>query len=397
MRIDPDDIAICLGHGARATPPTRTRTTQGPEPMMPPIVQTSLFAFESFEALCEGLSEEHRRHVYTRGQNPTVEAIERQLAALERGARCKCFASGMAAISSVMYGLLEAGDHVLFVNQIYGPTLELARHLRRFGIEHDVSLHLDLDSIEQALRPETKLIWLESPGTMLYRMVDVPAVCRLAKGRGIMVGMDNTWATPLLQKPLTVGVDIVAHSCAKYIGGHSDVMAGALIASDSVMEQIFYRSYLLNGGILGPHDAWLLIRGLRTLPTRLQQHETGGLAVMEFLQRHPAVEAVYHPAASGDSGLVEDQLAGYTGLFSFALAGADHARVSRVIDALRLFKIGVSWGGVESIVLSPNRGGAATESYLETAGIPPGLIRLSIGLEPPDTLIADLDAALSAA
>ena len=189
----------------------------------------------------------------------------------------------------------------------------------------------------------------------------------------------------------------MAHSCAKYIGGHDDVIAGALIASDSVMQQIFYRSYLLNGGILGPHDAWLLIRGLRTLPARLRQHETGGLEVMEFLQRHPAVEAVFHPAAGGDRGLVEDQLAGYTGLFSFALAGADHASVSRVIDALRLFKIGVSWGGVESIVLSPNRGGAAAESYLETAGIPQGLIRLSIGLESPDTLIADLDASLSAA
>jgi len=201
MRIDPDDIITCLGHDPRPT--------DGPVPMMPPIVQTSLFAFESFEALCEGLSEEHRQHVYSRGQNPTVEAIERQLASLERGERCKCFASGMAAISSAMYGLLEAGDHVLFVNQVYGPTLELAEHLRRFGIEYDIMLELDLESVEQALRPETKLVWLESPGTMLYRMLDLPAVVRLAKSRGILVGMDNTWATPLLQKPLTVGVDIV--------------------------------------------------------------------------------------------------------------------------------------------------------------------------------------------
>jgi cystathionine beta-lyase/cystathionine gamma-synthase len=303
----------------------------------------------------------------------------------------------MAAISSVMYGLLEAEDHVLFVNQVYGPTLELAEHLRRFGIEHDVVLQLDLDSIEQALRPQTKLIWLESPGTMLYRMLDLPAVCRLAQAQKILVGMDNTWSTPLLQKPLTVGVDIVAHSCAKYIGGHSDVVAGALIGTESVMERIYYGSYLLNGGILHPHDAWLLIRGLRTLPTRLQQHEVAGLAVMEFLQEHAAVDAVYHPAMIEDRRLVEDQLAGYTGLLSFSLAGADHAKVARVIDTLRLFKIGVSWGGVESMVISPNRGHPGSESSLESTGIPPGLIRLSIGLEPPDALIADLDAALSAA
>ena len=388
MRIDPADILTCLGHDPRPN--------DGPAPMMPPIVQTSLFAFESFDALCEGLSEEHRQHVYSRGQNPTVEAIELQLATLERGDRCKCFASGMAAISSAMYGLLEAGDHVLFVNQVYGPTLELAEHLRRFGIEHDVTLELDLESVEQALRPQTKLIWLESPGTMLYRMLDLPAVVRLAKSRGILVGMDNTWATPLLQKPLTVGVDIVAHSCAKYIGGHSDVIAGALIGSESVMEQIFYRSYLLNGGVLSPHDAWLLVRGLRTLPTRLEQHEAGGLAVMEFLRQHPAVKAVYHPAACEDRLLVEDQLAGYTGLFSFELDGADHTRVARVIDTLTLFRIGVSWGGVESLAISPNRGGEGAEPALRAAGIPAGLIRLSIGLEPPDALIADLDAALSA-
>jgi cystathionine beta-lyase/cystathionine gamma-synthase len=388
MKIDPEDITICLGH--------EVRSADGPEPMMPPIIQTSTFAFDSFDALCEGLGEEHRHHVYTRGQNPTVGVLERQLAALERGASCKCFASGMAAISSVMYGLLEAGDHVLFVNQVYGPTLELAEHLRRFGIDYDVVLQLDLDSIELALRPQTKLIWLESPGTMLYRMLDLPAVCRLAKERGTLVGMDNTWSTPLLQKPLTVGVDIVAHSCAKYIGGHSDVVAGALIATDSVMERIFYGSYLLNGGILSPHNAWLLIRGLRTLPTRLQQHEVAGLAVMEFLQRHPKVDAVHHPALIEDRRLVEDQLAGYTGLLSFSLADADHAKVARLIDTLRLFKIGVSWGGVESLVISPNRGPGA-EPSLESAGIPPGLIRLSIGLEPTDALIADLDAALSAA
>jgi cystathionine beta-lyase/cystathionine gamma-synthase len=387
MTIDQRDVDICIGWDEDLS------LRDGA--MMPPIVQTSLFARPSFQDLIDRLAQEHRRHVYTRGHNPTVEAIEGKLAALERGDACTCFASGMAAISGVMLGLLQAGDHVLFVNQIYGPTLQLANHLIRFGVRHDRVLDRDPTAIERALTPQTKLLWLESPGTMLFRVLDVPKIAALAHDRGILTVLDNTWATPLFQKPIAMGVDLVVHTCTKYVGGHSDVVAGAVVTSASLLEQIFYRALLLNGGVLGPFDAWLLVRGLRTLPERLKRHEANALAVAEFLKTHEAVHRVYHPALAEPRELVEKQLTGFSGLFSFALVKGEFERVRAVIDRLERFRIGISWGGVESLVTSPNHG--KNLDALAAQKIPPGLIRLSVGLEDVDVLIEDLDQALSAA
>jgi cystathionine beta-lyase/cystathionine gamma-synthase len=383
--LDPADVAICLADDV-------ARDADGAAPTAVPIVQTSLFTFPNFQSLLDGLAAEDRTHVYTRGQNPTVEAVERKLAALERGEACKCFASGMAAISAVLLGLLRAGDHVLFVNQTYGPTLQLARHLGRFGIAHDLLLDTEPAAVERAVRPETRLIWLESPGTMLLRMVDVPAIAALARARGILTCIDNSWATPLLQKPIELGVDIVVHTCSKYIGGHSDVMAGAVISTAERMREIFYRAFLLNGGVLGPVDAWLLLRGLRTLPVRMRQHGEDGLTVAKFLRTHPAVRHVYHPAFDAPE-LAASQLRGYAGLISFALVRDDFESVRCVIDALRHFRIGVSWGGVESLVISPFRGDNGDS--LDAQRMPRGLIRLSIGLEGATVLIDDLASALA--
>lgn len=386
MRIDPLDVITCI-------------EDEGAEPLAEgvpasvPIVQTSLFSFPTFADLIRSLSAEHRHTVYTRGQNPTVAALERKLATLERGEACKCFASGMAAISAVMLGTLRAGDHILFVNHTYRPTLQLAEHLRRFGIEHERLLEPDPESVERAIRAETRLIWLESPGTMMFRVIDVGSVAALARERGITTCIDNSWATPLCQKPLTLGVDIVLHTCSKYLGGHSDVIAGAVISDGGRMEEIFYRSFLLNGGILSPFDAWLLLRGLRTLPARLAQHERDALRVAEFLRGHRAVRRVYHPAFQEDTEVVSRHLSGFTGLFSFEIEPGDFDHVSRVIDALRHPRIGVSWGGVESVVIAPNRGDNGPQ--LDAQGIPRGLIRLSVGLEGADVLIEDLAAALS--
>jgi cystathionine beta-lyase/cystathionine gamma-synthase len=190
-----------------------------------------------------------------------------------------------------------------------------------------------------------------------------------------------------------MGVDIVVHTCSKYLNGHSDVMAGAVITTAERMREIFYGAFLLNGGILSPHDAWLLLRGLRTLPARLRQHEADGLKVAEFLRAHEAVRRVFHPAFQDDRERVDGQLTGFTGVFSFELARADFSSVARFIDGLRRFRTGVSWGGVESLVISPNRGDNL--DGLDAQGIPPGLVRLSVGLEGADTLVADLDAALS--
>jgi cystathionine beta-lyase/cystathionine gamma-synthase len=387
MLIDPSDIAICVSDDGAGDAP-------GSAPTSPPIVQTSLFTFPSFQALVDGLSAENRTHVYTRGRNPTVEAVERKLAALERGEACKCFGSGMAAISAVMLGLLRSGDHILFVNQTYGPTLQLAEHLRRFGIEHDLLLELDVESFRQALRSNTGMVWLESPGTMLFRVLDIAAVTSIARELSILTCVDNSWATPLCQKPLTLGADIVVHSCTKYLAGHSDLVAGAVVSTAERIEEIFFRAFLLNGGILAPFDAWLLLRGLRTLPARLRQHEADALRVAEFLNDHPAVHRVYHPALSENRELIDVQLTGYSGLFSFELHRDDYENVARFIDGLQRFRIGVSWGGVESLVISPNHGSNIAE--LEMRGIPRGLIRLSVGLEGSDPLIADLASALAA-
>jgi cystathionine beta-lyase/cystathionine gamma-synthase len=386
MAILPTDVEICLNDAVPSD-------DDGAAPVSTPLVQTSLFAFPTFEALLAGLASEHTHHVYTRGQNPTVEVVERKLAALENGEVCKCFASGMAAISGVMLGLLRSGDHIVFVNHTYGPTLELADRLKRFGIEHTVVLNADEEAIDAALRPETRLIWLESPGTMLFRVLDLPRIAALARSRGILTCIDNSWATPLFQKPIDFGVDIVVHTCSKYLNGHSDVMAGAVITTAERMHEIFYGAFMLNGGILSPHDAWLLLRGLRTLPARMRQHGADGLAVAEFLRGHEAVRRVFHPAFQDDRALVDRQLTGFSGVFSFDLARDDFASVSRFIDTLRRFRIGVSWGGVESLVISPNRGDNL--DALDAQGIPHGLVRLSIGLEGADALIADLDAALA--
>lgn len=394
MRINPADVALCLSDERLGSSWDPGSVAGRSRPATTPIFQTSLFSFPDLRSLNEGLAAEHRHHVYTRGQNPTVEVVEQKLAALEGGEACKCFGSGMAAISAVLFGLLESGDHILFVNQVYGPTLQLAAELRRFGIEHDVVLDLDVSAVERALRPNTRVVWLESPGTMLFRVLDIPAISACARSHGALTCVDNSWATPLLQKPLSLGADIVVHTASKYLAGHSDVMAGAVIASAPIMEQLFYRSYLLLGGLLAPFDAWLLLRGLRTLPVRLAQHEADGLAVAGFLSSHRSVARIHHPALGADRELFERQSVGYTGLFSFELMAEDIAGISAFVDRLERFKIGVSWGGVESLVIPAYRG--TNDEALRGQGIPRGLIRLSIGLEGAEALIEDLSVALKA-
>ncbi len=395
MNIDPDDRRICADSAYEREADFGRPGAQGTgrsTPVSQPIVQSSLFSFPHLAALQAGFSAEHETNLYSRGRNPTVQALERKLAALERGEACLCFGSGMAAVSAILLGELETGDHVLFVNDTYGPTLQLAGFLERFGIEHDLQLDLDPAAIEAAIRPNTRLLWLESPGTMLFRVMDLPAVTRLARERGIVTAIDNSWATPLCQKPLTMGVDIVMHTCSKYIGGHSDVIAGALVTSGERAEKLFYSTYLLNGGVLAPFDAWLLLRGLGSLPVRLAQHEADALRVLEFLAVHPAVRRVHHPSVGEGRRLAAEQMSGFTGLLSFELVREEFEAVRQVIDALRHFRIGVSWGGVESLVITPNRG--ANEARLSELGIPTGLIRISVGLEGANLLIEDLASAL---
>jgi len=379
MRIDPEDIRICLeDHPARQP---------GPESMATPIVQTSLFAYPTFDEFVEAHTAESRNYVYTRGQNPTVEALEKKLAALEHGEMCKAFGSGIAAISAVIMGLLKSGDHILFVNHTYGPALKLAKTLERFGIEHTLLLDLEPEDVTRALQPNTKLVWLENPGTMMFRTFDVAAIADIARKHGAVSCIDNSWASPLFQKPIDCGVDISIHSATKYIGGHSDVVAGALITNAILMDAIYQRAFMLHGGILHPFDAWLLLRGMRTLPVRMQQHHADGLRVAEWLRDRKEVAAVHHPAFCDRS----KTLTGYSGVFSFEIANGGFNEVRKFIDGLKRFRIGISWGGVESLVATPTR--ADNVEYLDSQRFPHGLIRLSIGHEGADQLIEDIESS----
>jgi cystathionine beta-lyase len=362
--------------------------------VVPPIYQNSLFVFEKFEHLTEAMKDEQNNYLYWRGKNPTVEIVEEKLAALEKGEKCKLFASGMAAISSAILTFLQSGDHVLSISNIYGPTTKFFTYLEKFGVTHTNTLSGDLDVIESLLQPNTKMIYLESPTTMTFKLVDLKAIAALVKSRGIKTIIDNTWATPLFQNPIEFGIDIVVHSVSKYLGGHSDLVGGALITSKEIMEHIFYQEFQLLGGVMPPYEAWLLMRGLRTLPLRMKAHQESGLKVASFLEAHPAVKKVHYPGleSSPEYQLGKQQLKGYSGLMSFELKNSSYEAVRDFINRLEFFQIGVSWGGFESLVISPNYG-YNTEQLIQS-GMDPGIVRISVGLENVDELIEDLDRAL---
>lgn len=362
-----------------------------------PIIQTSLFVQKDYQTYCDDMQHEAERFIYSRGLNPTVQMVEDKLAKLERGEACRCFASGMGAISAVLMANLDSGDHIILVNNVYGPAMALIKQMaKKFGIEYDVVLDGTPEAITRQIRPSTRVIYAESPGTMTMNIVDLAAIAQLAKAHGITSVIDNTWATPLFQKPLTLGFDIVIHSCTKYLGGHSDLIAGAVIASRERMAEIRDFSHQLLGAVLSPFVAWLLLRGLRTLPVRMQRHQENVLQVIEYLKTRPEVENIRHPymADAAQQAIIRKQMHGFSGLFSFEIRGGHFAEVKRFIDSCRLFKVGCSWGGYESLIISPNRG--YNEPALAVDNIAPGLIRLSIGQESPTQLIADLESAFAA-
>ena len=382
ITLDPHDLQICLRAGQDVA-------GQGGM-VLPAIAQASLFRKPTIEDLHRDLAQEHRASTYSRGTNPTVRVLEETLAALERGEACKCFASGMGAIGAVLFGLLKAGDHVLFVNDVYGPTLELARRLEDFGVSHSQSFAGTPQDIEPLLRGETRLIFLESPGSTLFRRVDLPGIAALARARGILTVIDNTVATPLLQKPIELGIDLVVHSCSKYIGGHSDAVGGAVVGPADLIERIFYSAYMLMGAVMPPFEAWLFLRGLMTLPVRIRQHHDDALAIARVLRDHPAVAAVHHPEL-GEDPPPPGNWRGHSGLFSFTLAEGGFARAVAVANRLDLFGKAVSWGGAESLVIT----GHKRDPGEAPARVPAGLLRLSVGLEGREALVADLDRALA--
>ena len=384
IEIDSQDRLICLRAGESA------KDHHGA--VLPPISQASLYRKRSMKELLDGLSREHAAPVYSRGTNPTVNVLEETLAKLERAEACKCFGSGMGAISAVLFGLLKSGDHVLFINDIYGPTLELAARLEDFGVTWSQTFAQDVDVIAAEARDETRLIYMESPGSTLFRLLPIGDICAMAKARGMLTAIDNTVATPLLQKPHALGADLSIHSCSKYIGGHSDVIGGAVTGSQELIERIFYKSYMLLGSVLAPFDAFLLLRGFMTLPDRLARHHEDAFAVANFLKNHSRVGAIYHPSfCDEDAALFAAQMRGHSGLFSVTLKNTSYAEALAVADRLRLFGRAVSWGGAESLVMCGHKSDPAGRK----TRAPASLLRFSIGLEGAGNLIADLEQALS--
>ncbi len=343
--------------------------------VVPPIFQNSTFVYETVADRQEG------RYHYARdarASNPTVEIVEAKMAALEGGEAARCFGSGMGAITAAVVSQLKAGDHVVAVATCYPVTkILLGQMLSRFGVTYTYVEGEDLAEIEAAIQPNTRLIYLESPSSAFFKLQDLPAVAAMARARGIKTLVDNSWATPVFQQPITMGIDLVVHSATKYLGGHSDVVAGVLVGSKADIQKVAEVEFVCMGAVLAPMEAWLLLRGLRTLGVRMRAHQESALQVAAFLEAHPKVDRVHYPGLPShpQHELARRQMSGFSGLMSLELKNPD-----RFIDALKLFGLGVSWGGFESLVSTPA----------------PGVVRLAIGLEDLPDLLADISQALEA-
>ncbi len=370
-----------------------------------PIYQTSTFAQHS-------VGETYGGYEYARSHNPTRTALEECIASLEGGRFGLAFASGMAAITTLCY-LLKPGDHVVLSDDVYGGTYRLfARVLSRYGITFDLADLTDPDRAATVFRPETKMVWLETPTNPWLKTIDIASVAALAHSRGAWLAVDNTFASPYLQRPLALGADFVIHSATKYLGGHSDVVGGLIVLNDEDLKtQIAFHQNAV-GGVPGPLDCFLVLRGLKTLGVRMRQHSANARRVAEFLARHPAVSKVFYPGlpddpqhsaarsnfASGGSGERAQHPeaaidhAGFGGMVSFlARDGEDAAKA--IVARTKLFTLAESLGGVESLIEHP---GAMTHASLagSSIAIDPALVRLSVGIEEADDLLADLAQAL---
>lgn len=352
--------------------------------VVPPIYQTSLYTFKDFKSFSIAMDNQRENLVYSRGGNPTVKLLENKLAALEKGDMCKAFGAGMGAISATIMTFLKSGDHVLLVNPTYGPTVELLQLLQSFGISFS-QVSNNLHDIENALSDNTKLIYIESPSSMSMEIAHLEKIGKVAKTFGILTAIDNTWATPLFQKPLTLGIDLVIHSLSKYISGHSDVVAGAVIGRKELIDSIHQYGHQLFGSVLAPQDAFLILRGLRTLPLRMKQHQENVLDVIDYLKTQEEVTEIHHPSMlTGEMKALSDkQLSGYSGLLSFNVKHGDFQHIEAFMNALSIIQIGVSWGGYESLAISPIK-------HYETDICESGFIRLAVGLEGSELIIDDL-------
>lgn len=362
--------------------------------VVPPIVQTSLFTFENYDQMLSAYRGELVRPIYTRGLNPTVRAFEDMLAKLECAEDALGFASGMAAISSTVLSFVEPGERIVAVRHVYPDAFRLfGTILKRMKIEVTYVDGRDEIAVDEALRG-AKLFYMESPTSWVMEAHDVGALAQLAKRHGVVSVIDNSWASPIFQQPMTLGVDLVIHSASKYLGGHSDVVAGVVAGSKDRIARIRAEAYPYLGGKLSPFDAWLLIRGLRTLPIRMKAHQASALEIAKRLAAHASVEQVFHP---GLMNQLPPGLRGTSGLFSLVLG--ETVDIRRFVDHLKLFKLGVSWGGHESLIVPGEvvLQQKAQPNSAQAFGISAKSVRLHVGLEGTEALWSDLQEAFQAA
>jgi cystathionine beta-lyase/cystathionine gamma-synthase len=362
--------------------------------VVPSIVQTSLFTFDSFAEMADTFAGKQSRNVYSRTTNPTVSLFEQKLAALEHADEAIGFPSGMAAISGTVLAFVQPKDRIVCVRHVYPDAYRFFQTLlKKFGVSVDFVDGADLTALEAAL-PGAKLLYLESPTSWMMQAHDVAALAALAKRHETLSIIDNSWATPLFQRPITLGVDMVIHSASKYIGGHSDTVAGVLAGRAELVGHVRRTVCPYIGAKLAPFEAWLLLRGLRTLPERILAHEASALELARRLLGHRSVTQVHHPALAAS---LPPGLTGTTGLFSIEVnEGID---IPAFCDALEFFHMGVSWGGHESLIVPAlvTRVQAAGPNSAVDFGVPARMIRLNVGLEGTDTLWSDLEQSLARA
>lgn len=370
--------------------------------LVPPVYLTSTFAFPDAAAGGRRFMGEERGYIYTRLGNPTLSLLEERLASLEGGAAALVTASGMGAITAAIWSLLEPGDEILVDHTLYGCTFAFFQHgLARFGVE---VRHVDMTepgNVTAAIGPRTRLVYFETPANPNMRLVDIAAVAAIARAHGALVMVDNTYATPVLQRPLALGADLVVHSATKYLGGHGDLMAGAVVGSAGHIQRIRMVGLKdMTGAVLSPFDAFLVLRGLKTLELRVERHCASALEIARQLEAHPAVAAVHYPGLPSfpQHALARRQMVGFGGMIAFELVGGMAAGFA-FMDALRLVTRAVSLGDAETLVQHPASMTHSTYSAEERArfGITDGLIRLSVGLETLADLRQDIGRALDAA